>query len=257
MESPNRPDASGAESWRALRIMSEFVEATDALSGLGPAVCVFGSARTPADTRYWTMAEQVGAGLSKAGFAVITGGGPGIMEAANKGAFEAGGRSVGLNILLPQEQHPNRFQNLSLDFRYFFIRKLMFVKSSIATVCMPGGFGTLDELFEALTLMQTLKATPKPLVLMGRAFWQDMFAWLRASLLERNAYIGELDLNLMHITDDPAEAVQLISDVHRGVKAWAPHLPRFPEDTGTELGEGTRVGVRRSTAADGFVSGTD
>ena len=193
----------------------------------------------------------------KRDYVVITGGGPGIMEAANKGAFEAGGRSVGLNILLPQEQHPNRFQNLSLDFRYFFIRKLMFVKSSIATVCMPGGFGTLDELFEALTLMQTLKATPKPLVLMGRAFWQDMFAWLRASLLERNAYIGELDLNLMHITDDPAEAVQLISDVHRGVKAWAPHLPRFPEDTGTELGEGTRVGVRRSTAADGFVSGTD
>ena len=257
METPSRQDPSGAESWRALRIMSEFVEATDALSGLGPAVCVFGSARTPPDTRYWSMAEQVGAGLARAGFAVITGGGPGIMEAANKGAIEAGGRSVGLNILLPQEQKPNPYQTLSLDFRYFFIRKLMFVKSSLATVCMPGGFGTLDELFEALTLMQTLKATPKPLVLMGRAFWQDMFAWLRASLLERNAFIGELDLNLMHITDDPAEAVQLITDVHRGTRAWAPHLPRFPEDQGTELGEGTRVGVRRHTAAEGFVSGTD
>lgn len=236
--------------------MSEFVEATDALAGLGPAVCVFGSARTPADTRYWTMAEQVGAGLSKAGFAVITGGGPGIMEAANKGAFEAGGRSVGLNILLPQEQHPNRFQNLSLDFRYFFIRKLMFVKSSIATVCMPGGFGTLDELFEALTLMQTLKATPKPLVLMGRAFWEQMVHWLRDGLLAQQGYIAEIDLNLMHITDDPEECVSLIRDVHQGKRAWAPHLPRFPEDPGTELGEGTRLGLRRRTG-DGFVTGME
>ena len=257
MDPMPRPESSGAESWRALRIMSEFVDATDALANLGPAVSVFGSARTVPDSRYWLMGEQVGAGLAKAGFAVITGGGPGIMEAANRGAFQAGGKSVGLNILLPHEQKPNPFQTLSLDFRYFFIRKLMFVKSSVATVCLPGGFGTLDELFEALTLMQTLKATPKPLVLMGRAFWQEMFGWLRGSLLEKQGYIAEVDLNLMHITDDPAEAVQLITDVHRGVKAWAPHLPRFPEDAGTELGEGTRVGVRRHTGAEGFVTGAD
>jgi uncharacterized protein (TIGR00730 family) len=256
MEATNRPESSGAESWRALRIMSEFVDSTDALANLGPAVSVFGSARTVADSRYWSMGVQVGAGLAKAGFAVITGGGPGIMEAVNKGAIEAGGKSVGLNILLPHEQRPNPYQTLSLDFRYFFIRKLMFVKSSIATVCLPGGFGTLDELFEALTLMQTLKATPKPLVLMGRAFWQEMFAWLRGGLLEKHGYIAEVDLNLMHITDDPAEAVQLISDVHAGRRAWAPHLPRFPEDAGTELGEGTRLGTRRHTG-EGFVSGTD
>jgi uncharacterized protein (TIGR00730 family) len=236
--------------------MSEFVDATDALANLGPAVSVFGSARTVADSRYWSMGVQVGAGLAKAGFAVITGGGPGIMEAANKGAIEAGGKSVGLNILLPHEQKPNPYQTLSLDFRYFFIRKLMFVKSSVATVCLPGGFGTLDELFEALTLMQTLKATPKPLVLMGRAFWQEMFAWLRGGLLEKHGYIAEVDLNLMHITDDPAEAVQLIGDVHAGRRAWAPHLPRFPEDAGSELGEGTRLGTRRHTG-EGFVSGTD
>ena len=170
MQGPDKHDSSGAESWRALRIMSEFVDATDALANLGPAVSVFGSARTEKDSRYWSMAESVGAGLAKAGFAVITGGGPGVMEAANKGAMDAGGKSVGLNILLPKEQKPNPYQSLSLDFRYFFIRKLMFVKSSVATLCMPGGFGTLDELFEALTLMQTMKATPKPLVLMGRAF---------------------------------------------------------------------------------------
>ena len=168
MQGPDKHDSSGAESWRALRIMSEFVDATDALANLGPAVSVFGSARTEKDSRYWSMAESVGAGLAKAGFAVITGGGPGVMEAANKGAMDAGGKSVGLNILLPKEQKPNPYQSLSLDFRYFFIRKLMFVKSSVATLCMPGGFGTLDELFEALTLMQTMKATPKPLVLMGR-----------------------------------------------------------------------------------------
>ena len=256
MDAPPRPENSGAESWRALRIMSEFVDATDALANLGPAVSVFGSARTVPDSRYWTMGVQVGAGLSKAGFAVITGGGPGIMEAANKGAFEAGGKSVGLNILLPHEQKPNRFQTLSLDFRYFFIRKLMFVKSSVATVCLPGGFGTLDELFEALTLMQTLKATPKPLVLMGRAFWQEMFEWLRSGLLARHAYIEEVDLNLMHITDDPEECVKLVTDVHQGTRTWAPHLPRFPEDVAVDLGEGLRLGSRRHSG-EGFVAGLE
>ena len=256
MQGPDKHDSSGAESWRALRIMSEFVDASDALANLGPAVSVFGSARTEKDSRYWSMAESVGAGLAKAGFAVITGGGSGIMEAANKSARDAGGKSVGLNILLPKEQKPNPYQSLSLDFRYFFIRKLMFVKSSVATLCMPGGFGTLDELFEALTLMQTMKATPKPLVLMGRAFWQEMFTWLREGLLEKHHYIELPDLNLMHITDDPVEAVQLISDVHAGRRTWAPHLPRFPEDSATELGEGTRLGVSRHSG-DTFVTGMD
>ncbi|MGA1267090.1 MAG: TIGR00730 family Rossman fold protein [Phycisphaerales bacterium] len=256
MDPAEKRQMQGAESWRALRIMSEFVDATDAMADLGPAVSVFGSARTPPDTRYWTMAEDVGKGLAKAGFAVITGGGPGIMEAANKGAVAAGGKSVGLNILLPKEQRPNPFQTLSLDFRYFFIRKLMFVKSSVATVCLPGGFGTLDELFEALTLMQTLKATPKPLVLMGRAFWQEMFEWLRSGLLAKHAYIEEVDLNLMHITDDPEECVKLVSDVHRGTRTWAPHLPRFPEDVAVDLGEGLRLGTRRHTG-EGFVAGLE
>ena len=256
MESEDLRKAQGAESWRALRIMSEFVDATDAMANLGPAVAVFGSARTTKDTRYWSMAEAVGGGLAKAGFAVITGGGPGIMEAANKGAVAAGGKSVGLNILLPREQKPNPYQTLSLDFRYFFIRKLMFVKSSVATVCLPGGFGTLDELFEALTLMQTLKATPKPLVLMGRAFWEQMVQWLRNGLLAQHGYIEEVDLNLMHITDDPEECVSLIREVHAGTRSWAPHLPRFPEDPGTDLGEGTRLGLRRHTG-EGFVAGIE
>ncbi len=256
MPPAEKPPPHDGESWRALRIMSEFVEATDALANLGPAVSVFGSARTEHKTRYWEMGEEIGSRLAKAGFAVITGGGPGTMEAVNKGAMAAGGKSVGLNILLPKEQKPNPYQTLSLDFRYFFIRKLMFVKSSVATICLPGGFGTLDELFEALTLMQTLKATPKPLVLMGRAFWQDMFAWLRSSLLNTHQFIAAADLNLMHITDDPVEAVSLIEDIHRGTHTWAPHLPRFPEDAATDIGEGTRPGERRHFT-DGFVSGMD
>src|SRR3954463_6672874 len=173
------PEMTGQDSWRVFRIMAEFVEAFEVLAPVGQAVSVFGSARTRPDDPYYKAAEQTSRLLAKAGLAVITGGGPGIMEAGNKGAMEAGGTSVGLNITLPQEQEGNRYQTISLDFHYFYARKVMFVKYANAFICFPGGFGTMDEMFEVLTLIQTLKVSPFPVVLYGSRFWKGLVEWLR------------------------------------------------------------------------------
>jgi uncharacterized protein (TIGR00730 family) len=204
-----RPSWLESDTWRVLRILSEFVEGFEALAGLGRAVAVFGSARTTEDSPGYELARSVGAELAKAGFAVITGGGPGAMEAANRGAHEQGGLSVGCNIELPREQHLNPYVDLSVEFHYFFARKTMFVKYADAFVIMPGGFGTLDELFEALTLIQVGKIRSFPVVLMGHAYWDGLLAWMRDVQLPAGA-IGQGDLDLITITDDPAEAAAII-----------------------------------------------
>ena len=198
------------DPWRVLRIQAEFVEGFGALANIGPAVSIFGSARTDESDPHYTLAEQVAAGLAAAGYAVITGGGPGIMEAGNKGACQAGGVSVGLGIELPFEQGLNEWVDLGINFRYFFARKTMFVKYSQGFVVLPGGFGTLDELFEALTLVQTSKVTRFPVVLMGREYWSGLLAWLW-STMATSGRISMHDLDLVHLTDDPQEAVQIIT----------------------------------------------
>jgi len=230
------------ESWRVLRIQGEFVEAIDALCNLPPAVTVFGSARLPEKSPYYQSAVKCGEQLVNAGFAVITGGGSGIMEAANRGAFEAGGTSVGLNITLPQEQEANPYQSIELDFRYFFIRKVMFVKYARGFVIYPGGFGTLDEFFESLTLIQTLKIQPFPVVLVGSAYWGSLIQWMRATLDEEFKTISSEDLDLFSLVDDPAEAVQIIHDHYTGLKVVGKNLPRFDTDEDEPTGEGTRLG---------------
>ncbi len=199
-----------ADPWRVLRIQAEFIEGFGALAELGPAVAVFGSARTrPGDPAYATGVE-VGKRLVEAGFAVITGGGPGAMEAANRGAFEARGTSVGLGIELPFESGLNEFVDLGVNFRYFFARKVMFLKYSQGFIVLPGGFGTLDELFEAVTLAQTRKVTEFPVVLMGVAYWQGLIDWLRDTALE-GGMIGPEDLDRLILTDDPATAVAAVA----------------------------------------------
>ena len=198
-----------ADPWRVLRIQSEFVEGFGALSELGPAVAVFGSARLQRDDPAYAMGVEVGRRLAEAGYAVITGGGPGAMEAANKGAFEAKGTSVGLGIELPFETGLNDYVDVGINFRYFFARKVMFLKYSRGFVVMPGGLGTLDELFEALTLAQTQKVTEFPVVLMGVAHWRGLLEWLRDAVLARGM-IGPTDLDRLIITDDPETAVKAI-----------------------------------------------
>lgn len=198
------------ETWRLFRIMAEFVEGFEAMSGVGQAVSVFGSARAGPDEPHYQQAERLGARLVERDFAVITGGGPGIMEAANKGAFVAGGTSVGLNITLPHEQEANAFQNISLEFHYFFVRKVMFVKYSCGFVGLPGGFGTLDEIFEAITLKQTGKMPPFPVVLFGRSFWEGLLEWLSEEPLRLGA-ISAGDLALFHVTDSPEEVADRIA----------------------------------------------
>lgn len=233
------------ESWRVLRIMSEFVEAFETMVRLGPAVSVFGSARTPPTDRYYQLAYDLGARLAKKDFAVVTGGGPGIMEAANRGALESGGTSVGLNITLPIEQTSNRYQNVELDFRYFFIRKVMFVKYAKGFVIFPGGFGTMDEFFESLTLIQTLKAIPFPVVLIGTDFWSGLIDWMRVTLDKEFQTISTEDFELFHLTDDVEQAVQIVHDSFVGKRKAADKLPRFKSDEKVPTGEGTRVGVER------------
>ena len=197
------------ESWRIFRIMAEFVEAIETLSRVKNAVSIFGSARTTPDDPYYQKAETLSRLLAERGFGVITGGGPGIMEAANKGAAGAGGQSVGMNIRLPLEQKPNPYANISIDYKYFFTRKVMFVKYAMAYVVMPGGFGTLDELFEALTLLQTKRIKAFPVILMGSEYWKGLIDWLKKTAL-RNNKISATDLDLFQIIDDPEEAVKYI-----------------------------------------------
>ncbi|MBU1745749.1 MAG: TIGR00730 family Rossman fold protein [Proteobacteria bacterium] len=197
------------ESWRIFRIMAEFVEAIETLSRVKHAVSIFGSARTKPDDPYYQKAELLARRLAEKGFGVITGGGPGVMAAANKGAAEAGGQSVGMNIRLPFEQKPNPYANVSIDYKYFFIRKVMFVKYAVAYVILPGGFGTMDELFEALTLIQTRRIKAFPVILMGSEYWKGLFDWLRETMLRDNK-ISPDDLELLQIIDDPDEAVKHI-----------------------------------------------
>ena len=203
------------DPWRVMRIQSEFVEGFGALAELGPAVSVFGSARTKPDHEDYLAGETVGRLLVEAGYAVITGGGPGVMEAANKGAAEAGGTSVGLGIELPFEQGVNEYVNLGINFRYFFARKTMFLKYAQGFIVMPGGFGTFDELFEAVTLVQTHKVTQFPLVLVGKEYWGGLLEWIRSTALAHGT-ISEADLDIIYLTDDPAEAVDhVVERVHQ------------------------------------------
>jgi uncharacterized protein (TIGR00730 family) len=203
------------DPWRVMRIQAEFVEGFGLLAELGPAVSVFGSARTSRGTREYETAERIAAGLVRAGYAVITGGGPGIMEAANKGAINGGGVSVGLGIELPKEMGLNDFVEVGLEFRYFFVRKTVFVKYSQAFVVLPGGFGTMDELFEALTLVATGKITKFPVVLVGREYWSGLLDWLHGTMLSR-ANIGPEEFALIKVADEPDEVVSVILEAHNG-----------------------------------------
>jgi len=211
LDSRSREEWKTKDAWRALRILSEFVEGFDTLADLPPAVSVFGSARSKPDSPECRLAEELGGALARAGYAVITGGGPGVMEAANRGTSEAGGLSVGLGIELPFEQGINDWVDLAIDFRYFFARKTMFVKYAQAFVVLPGGFGTMDELFEALTLVQTGKVTRFPVVLMGESYWRGLLDWLRDTMMA-DGKIGPVDLDLICVTDDVTAAVRHIVD---------------------------------------------
>jgi uncharacterized protein (TIGR00730 family) len=234
LDSRRRADWKTRDAWRALRILSEFVEGFDSLADLPRAVSVFGSARSKPGSPECELAERLGAALARAGYAVITGGGPGVMEAANKGATEAGGLSVGLGIELPFEQGLNPWVDIGIDFRYFFARKTMFVKYAQAFVVLPGGFGTMDELFEALTLVQTRKVTRFPVVMMGSAYWHGLLTWLRDTM-QAEGKIGPEDLDLLFVTDDVDEAVR--------------HVVGADSAAGVELIETQEAAVRR-TAAD-------
>ena len=212
LESPRPDEFRHTDPWRVFRIMGEFVEGFDELAAVTRGVSFFGSARTSPEDSYYEAARETAALFARAGFAVITGGGPGIMEAANKGAFEAGGTSIGCNIELPHEQKPNSYQTLSLTFKYFFVRKMMFVKYSTAFIIFPGGFGTLDEMFEALTLIQTHKIKDFPVVLYGSEYWREMLEWIKSFMLGRRI-ISEHDLRLLHLTDSPAHAVEIVAEI--------------------------------------------
>jgi hypothetical protein len=197
------------ESWRMFRIMAEFVDAFETMSNIHNAVSIFGSARVKPEDEYYQKAEKLARLLAQNGFNVITGGGPGIMEAANKGACEGGGKSVGMNIRLPFEQKPNPYANVHIDYKYFFIRKVMFVKYAIAYVVLPGGYGTIDELFEALTLIQTKRIKSFPVILMGSEYWRGLLDWLKKTMQQEDKILPA-DLDLIQVIDDPEEAVKLI-----------------------------------------------
>jgi hypothetical protein len=199
------------DSWAIFKVMSEFVEGFDKMSRIGPCVSIFGSARTPAEDKYYKLAEEIAFKVTQHGYGVITGGGPGIMEAANKGAKRGYGKSVGLNITLPFEEYANPYidRDKKIDFDYFFVRKVMFVKYAQGFIVLPGGFGTLDELFEAITLIQTKKIGKFPIILIGSDFWSGLIDWVKNTLQERKM-ISPNDLSLIHITDDPEEAVKII-----------------------------------------------
>jgi uncharacterized protein (TIGR00730 family) len=204
------------DSWIIFKVMAEFVEGFDKMAKIGPCVSIFGSARTKAENRYFKMAEDIAAKLAEKGYGVITGGGPGIMEAGNKGAFEAGGRSAGLNIELPFEQFNNRFidSDKLINFDYFFVRKVMFMKYSQGFVALPGGFGTFDELFEALTLIQTGKIGKFPIVLVGIEYWGGLVDWIKSTVLEKENNISEKDLDLFTLVDSVDDAVKCIDDFY-------------------------------------------
>jgi len=210
-------DLKTSEAWRIFRIQAELIDGIETLNELGPSVSIFGGARFAPDDPYCIAAEEIAAGLCEAGIGVITGGGPGIMEAGNRGCKEYDGTSVGLNIVLPHEQRPNPHLDLSLSFRYFFVRKLMFVKYAIGYVIFPGGFGTMDEFFEALTLIQTGKIRRFPVVLYSSDYWGELIDWMRRRMLAHGA-IAEADLELFHVVDNPGEALDILHAHHETCK---------------------------------------
>lgn len=205
-------DFKMGESWRLFKILGEFVEGVEALHDIGPAVSIFGSARCKPDSPEYKKAEQIASLFVKNNFAVITGGGGGIMEAANKGAAEAGGTSVGVNIKLPFEQKPNKYSNIKIEFNYFFIRKVMFIKYALAYIIMPGGFGTLDEFFEAVTLIQTHRIKPLPVILVGKDYWSGLLQWIKIRLLEEKRLSPE-DFEILQVIDDPKEIVKTVNKI--------------------------------------------
>ncbi len=206
-------ELSAQSSWRMFKIMAEFVDGFETMDKIGPCVSIYGSARTKPDHKYYKLSEQLAARLVKEGFGIITGGGPGIMEAGNKGAYKEGGKSVGLNIELPYEQSHNPYidSDKLINFKYFFVRKVMLVKYAQAFIFMPGGFGTLDELFEALTLIQTHKIERVPVIMVGKAYWKGLLAWMRDTMLHKEHNISEEDLDLFFVSDEPEEIVQHIN----------------------------------------------
>jgi uncharacterized protein (TIGR00730 family) len=205
-------DSPVKDLWRIFRIMAEFVEGFDELATVGPAVSFFGSAREKPKSRYYQLAEKTASEMVKAGFTVITGGGSGIMEAANKGAAKAGGKSIGLNIEIPLEQIPNKYQNFSLHFKYFFCRKVMFLKYAHGFIVFPGGFGTMDEFTESLVLIQTLKQASFPVILMCSDYWEGLIGWMKEKMLKERHYISPKDLNVFTVVDEPKDAVKIIVD---------------------------------------------
>jgi uncharacterized protein (TIGR00730 family) len=213
-------------SWAIFKVMSEFVEGYEKMNRIGPCVSIFGSARTPADSKYYVIAEEIARKLALEGYGIISGGGPGIMEAANKGAHSVGGASVGLNIDLPNEQGANPFIDMDklLNFRYFFVRKVMFVKYAQAFVLLPGGFGTLDEMFECLTLVQTKKIEKIPIILYGSEFWKGMLDWIATTMRDKEHTISPNDLDYLQLVDSPEEVVKIIRDYYRSEHALRPNF---------------------------------
>jgi hypothetical protein len=238
-EPPPSFDFTRTDPWRVFRIMGEFVEGFDTLAKIGPAVAVFGSARVPPDNPQYLAAEETARLLVDAGFAVITGGGPGLMEAANKGAREAGGISIGCNIELPFEQGTNAWVDIAINFRYFFVRKMMFVKYAEAFIIFPGGFGTMDELFEALTLIQTSKIRNFPVILFGTEYWSGLLEWIRQVMMEEGKVSSD-DVELLFVTDSPEEAVRVIlneplrSEAARGETGTDEESPASPRKHAAE-----------------------
>jgi len=212
--------------WRIFRIMAEFTEGFEELASIGPAVSFFGSARAKPADRFYKLAEQTASQVAQAGFAVITGGGSGIMEAANKGALQAGGRSIGLNIELPMEQIPNEYQNLSMQFKYFFCRKVMFLKYAHGFIVFPGGYGTMDEFSESLVLIQTLRQAFFPVILMGSDYWAGLLDWMRNTMLGEYNYISPRDLDFFKVVDEPELAVKIIVDFREADGRSGLDLPR-------------------------------
>ncbi|HEY1683866.1 MAG TPA: TIGR00730 family Rossman fold protein [Tepidisphaeraceae bacterium] len=249
------PSELDHESWRIFRIMAEFVDGFEALETIHRGVTIFGSARTRPQEKYYKAAEQTARLLAKNKFAVITGGGPGIMEAANKGAYDAGGTSVGCNISLPQEQEANKYQTIALDFHYFYARKVMFVKYAEAFICFPGGYGTLDEFFETITLIQTLKIEPFPIILFGKDHWGGLVDWMHKTLQPH--FIDGEDMDIFKVVDTPAEALHWVKvgtrkqwwkpgdvELARTCKECAGKKNPLHGSTSTSTGEGTRYGKR-------------
>lgn len=242
-----RANKDSGDPWMVFKIMGEFVEGFDVMRKVGPAISVFGSARTKPGTPHYEMGRQVAAQLAKRGYSVITGGGPGVMEAANLGAQETGGESIGLNIVLPMEQDPNPYQDIELHFNYFFARKVCFAKYALGYVVLPGGFGTMDEFFEALTLIQTRKIKDFPIVLMGKDYWGGLVRWIKKTMVAEGT-ISEGDPDLFYVTDDPVEAAMVIQKALEEKSNIRPEWRRKVQRAAKEaarINAGKRIGSRK------------